>query len=524
MTTPAGERTIRSWTLSYGEAPLTGVSLLDSVQLRSHGSSRPDVVRRPQRFRYALPEPDTWHARFMESEPLGAPPPLTDPDARLAALDGHALPGVAAGPRRSLHVLAECRRRALGRACAPARHADRGEPRGDRVAAARPRRRHPGGSARRNCRRRRAAGLLRQRRRRRAGTASSRIRAGVRGRRRSRAGARASPTSTETDGSTPCTAAPASTRAGATKGAKDGRSRAPRGWATARPHRTRSSGDPLVRTADMTGDGLPDLVRLRSGRVEYWPNLGHGRFGARVRMTAGPRFERGYGSGADRARRRRWRRLRRPGHRRGRGRACALQPLRQRLRRSPSRTRSCRRRSRAPYRPPTCSATAVRASPGPRRAGGAPVRSLYAFGEAHPYALIGAENGAGLESEIDVPVVRRGRAARPAGGGALDHVPAVPGPRGGRDARARHPLRSRQRDRATATTRATSTRSSAASKGFRRVDQLEIGDDARPDALTVHHYRIGEERAPGAGREASALNRMLHRVEVFAPDGSPICR
>ena len=45
----------------------------------------------------------------------------TDPDARLAALDGHAAARRRAGPRRSLHVLAECRRRALGRACAPAR-------------------------------------------------------------------------------------------------------------------------------------------------------------------------------------------------------------------------------------------------------------------------------------------------------------------------------------------------------------------------------------------------------------------
>jgi RHS repeat-associated protein len=36
--------------------------------------------------------------------------------------------------------------------------------------------------------------------------------------------------------------------------------------------------------ADMSGDGLTDLVRIRNGSVCYWPNLGYGRFGAKVQM------------------------------------------------------------------------------------------------------------------------------------------------------------------------------------------------------------------------------------------------
>ncbi len=40
--------------------------------------------------------------------------------------------------------------------------------------------------------------------------------------------------------------------------------------------------------ADMTGDGLTDLVRVRSGKVEYWPGLGRGRFGAPITMAAAP--------------------------------------------------------------------------------------------------------------------------------------------------------------------------------------------------------------------------------------------
>jgi len=40
--------------------------------------------------------------------------------------------------------------------------------------------------------------------------------------------------------------------------------------------------------ADMTGDGLADLVRVQPMAVHYWPNLGYGRFGGRVTMGAPP--------------------------------------------------------------------------------------------------------------------------------------------------------------------------------------------------------------------------------------------
>lgn len=41
--------------------------------------------------------------------------------------------------------------------------------------------------------------------------------------------------------------------------------------------------------ADMTGDGLPDMVRAGNGRVEYWPNMGYGEFGDGVVMHQSPR-------------------------------------------------------------------------------------------------------------------------------------------------------------------------------------------------------------------------------------------
>lgn len=44
--------------------------------------------------------------------------------------------------------------------------------------------------------------------------------------------------------------------------------------------------------ADMSGDGLTDLVRIRNGEVCYWSNLGYGRFGAKVTMGRSPHFDR----------------------------------------------------------------------------------------------------------------------------------------------------------------------------------------------------------------------------------------
>ncbi|MFE0631568.1 SpvB/TcaC N-terminal domain-containing protein [Streptomyces sp. NPDC058864] len=49
-----------------------------------------------------------------------------------------------------------------------------------------------------------------------------------------------------------------------------------------------ADGEQSIRLADMTGDGLADLVRIRNGDVCYWPNLGYGRFGPKVTMDDAP--------------------------------------------------------------------------------------------------------------------------------------------------------------------------------------------------------------------------------------------
>lgn len=43
--------------------------------------------------------------------------------------------------------------------------------------------------------------------------------------------------------------------------------------------------------ADMDGDGLTDIVRVRHSEVSYWPNLGFGKFGARIAMDNPPLFD-----------------------------------------------------------------------------------------------------------------------------------------------------------------------------------------------------------------------------------------
>ncbi|HET8660593.1 MAG TPA: SpvB/TcaC N-terminal domain-containing protein [Micromonosporaceae bacterium] len=52
--------------------------------------------------------------------------------------------------------------------------------------------------------------------------------------------------------------------------------------------------DPRVKLADLTGDGLSDLVLVHDGDVQYFPNLGRGRWGERLRMAASPRLPAGY--------------------------------------------------------------------------------------------------------------------------------------------------------------------------------------------------------------------------------------
>jgi RHS repeat-associated protein len=52
-----------------------------------------------------------------------------------------------------------------------------------------------------------------------------------------------------------------------------------------------ADGTQSIYLADLSGDGLTDIVRIRNGEVCYWPSLGYGRFGAKVTMDNAPLFD-----------------------------------------------------------------------------------------------------------------------------------------------------------------------------------------------------------------------------------------
>ncbi len=53
-----------------------------------------------------------------------------------------------------------------------------------------------------------------------------------------------------------------------------------------------ADGTQSIYLADLSGDGLSDLARIRNGEICYWPNLGYGRFGTKVTMDGAPWFDR----------------------------------------------------------------------------------------------------------------------------------------------------------------------------------------------------------------------------------------
>ena len=458
----------------------------------------------------------------MESEPLGAPPPLTDPDARLAALDGHALPGVVqvrdgrftywpnagdgrwGGPvrLRDTPIVAS-----LAETGSQLLDLD-GDTQVDLLvgtAGDAP----PGFYAN-------GEGA--------AGTASWRIRAGaadaaVRGRshaprrpRRRRTGRR------------PVRRLRGCTRAGATKGDE--------GWTLAGAARLGdgqaapdvvTSGTRSCALADMTGDGLPDLVRLRSGKRRVLAQPRQWALRRRVRDDRGTALRAQHGAGVRlRARRRRWGRLRRLVTVGGR-RACGCT--------STAPATASPHPVEDPLVPPPIAGTLQAAdllghgrpgltwaAPRGRGTGHGPLRVR----RGSPLRPDRRRERRGPRVRDRVPVVRRGRAARPAGGGALDHVPAVPGPRGGRDARARRALRSRQRD-PLPLPRGPLRRGRAP---LRRVPaRRPAGDRRRREAGRADRPSLPHRGGARAGRRARGVGTEPHCcIASRSSRRTPICR
>ncbi|MBA2277631.1 MAG: VCBS repeat-containing protein, partial [Chloroflexia bacterium] len=289
----ANERRIRSWAMTYALEPSSGVSLLTAIRLTSHGAAADgseDVVRAPVTFGYTGFDPRTPLVEWMEPDDDGSsgqPPALTDPDVALITLDNAPLPGVLQirngrqyyWPNRGdgrwgapsplgttprvdsfvddgvLFIDADASGTAdlvLAGGDGPPGYYENGGRDGWRRFVAYPR----GTSAV-------------------PPWSSGRIRL------------------TDIDGDGRIDAVESGDRAFAVW-----RNRGDQGWAAPllapkgqgdeRPDVDFS--DPLTLLADMNGDGLADLVRISSGRVEYWPSLGRGRFGDRVTMVDAPRL------------------------------------------------------------------------------------------------------------------------------------------------------------------------------------------------------------------------------------------
>lgn len=57
------------------------------------------------------------------------------------------------------------------------------------------------------------------------------------------------------------------------------------------PHIVFADAKQTIYLADMSGDGMTDILRIRNGEICYWPNLGYGNFGAKVAMDNAPVFD-----------------------------------------------------------------------------------------------------------------------------------------------------------------------------------------------------------------------------------------
>ena len=57
------------------------------------------------------------------------------------------------------------------------------------------------------------------------------------------------------------------------------------------PHIVFADSTQSIFLADMSGDGLTDIVRIRNAEICYWPNLGYGKFGTKISMDHAPLFD-----------------------------------------------------------------------------------------------------------------------------------------------------------------------------------------------------------------------------------------
>ena len=515
----AGDRLTRTLDLTYTQAPHTGVSMLTSAQLVAHGDGQPDVVRNPTTFDYATFDPAALQVRLVRSRPGDAPPPpLTDPDTALVALDDLPLPGILAN-RNGRHFYwpneggSWGAPRPLGAApFAMSFGADGvqlldmdGSGTADMLVGvgSNPVNGFYGNGG--------AAGFTDfvaypQQRRVLPPLESGRVRLG------------------DLDGD-----GVVDGLYSASRGLVEFRNGGRAGWddPTVSPDGGQAGqgvdfGDALTHLADMTGDGLPDVVQVRSGRVTYRPNLGHGRFAASVVMAGSPRLD---------------------------GITTAPEELllvdvdgdgcTDLVRVSARGVELHLNRSGAGFADPVVHRALPAPLPGTARAvdldGTGAAGILYNTqrgGEVHyvlvswpreapAFGLLRSANGVGTVHEIGY--------ARLVDMALTDRVEGRPW-----TTRMPFPLWL-----VSATTETDEVRGRIARtayryhdghfeplfrrfQGFREVERREVGDESRADVLTRHRFLMDQGGVPGHTREHAHLDRMLAEVAVLSDDGSPV--
>ncbi len=519
----SNERRIRSWTFTYTQAAGNNVSLLSSIQMISHGvasDGSQDVVRTPSTFQYTPFELQRSTAHWMKSSDGSSPPPLTDPDVAMVTLDNAPLPGV-------LHISngRQYYWRNLGDGTWAPPHPVPRVPGISSFARS--------GLAFIDMNASGTADLLVA-----AGEALpgyyengglsgwSRFVAFPRGRRSAPFWASGQVRLNDINGDGRIDAIMSTQYSFAVwlNEGEDGWSEpllVPKGEDPGLP----DFSDPLVFLADMSGDGLEDLVRVRSGLVEYWPGLGYGRFGEKQVMGNSPR-------------------LRDLTPIAGRAGAPPLMLLdvdgdgcADLVRVTANGVEVCLNQNGISFSNPVFIPDTPPAIPGTIRAINMLGRSgtglvwnvpcgrqtgyvSMEFGSEQPaYLLKHIENGMGLVSEIFYrSAVEDFCRDRQSGTQWDTNFPfpylVVAG--------------TRETDMVSGRICEVNYRYHEAHfepgarqfQGFRRTERQEIGDESRADTLTIFHFLMGQERLPGNGPEHSALNGMLQRTEVYALDGS----
>jgi RHS repeat-associated protein len=510
----AGERTIRNWAFGY-ELSISAASLLGTIDLTSHGADGSARVVRPTvTLGYSRFDPAGFRPTLLASEAT-APPPLSDPDAALVTLDDAPLPGILSNSDGREHYWAHTEdgrwseprpvRRAplvssFGRAGLAFVDMD-GSGTADLMVA------DPG----------KVQGYYEN-----AGRDGwGRFVSFPAGRRTTPSWSDSSLRLLDADGD----------------GLVDAMTSAPRAFVWWRNEGVAGWSQPVlvpkrdpglrdldlggrgVHLADMTGDGLPDIVRVRSGRIECWPNLGRGRFGSQVLMTGAPRLRR-HGSDAavllvdlD-----------------GDGCADLIQlgadGVSIHLNRNGASFGDAVTITGIPapiegtVRPVNLTGAATTGLVWNTRTtrGIGYVRFDYVAGDP-PYLLEHIDNGAGLSSEILYRSAIDDR-RRDAAAGMLwtTNFPfpylVVGGTRetdqvSGRVVSVEYRYHEAHFERHT-----------RQFHGFRRTERIEKGDASRPDSRQMHHFLMAQEQLPGNGAEHAALNGLLRRVESYSGDES----